>query len=113
MATTIFHLKMGERIAQRRKALGLTQEQLAERMNVSTQTISYIETGHNAVRPENLAKLCEVLDVSADYILLNQSSPIETNRIAGKLNRLNIIELTAVESIIDNCLLLVDRNKTN
>ena len=62
MATTKFHWDMGERIAQRRKAAGLTQEQLAERIDVSTQTISYIETWRNAIRPETLAKLCEALD---------------------------------------------------
>ncbi len=108
MATTKFHWDMGMRIAQRRKMAGLTQEQLAERIDVSTQTISYIETGHNAIRPENLAKLCEALDVSADYILFGRSSPIESNRIAQKLKGLSAKEIGIVESIIDQCLLLTD-----
>lgn len=109
MGTNKFHWEMGARIAHRRKAVGLTQEQLAEQMNVSTQTISYIETGHKAIRPENLAKLCQVLQVSADYILLGHVAPAETNRTAVKLSSLNAIELQLVESIIDNCLQLAGK----
>ena len=112
MATTKFHWDMGERIAQRRKAAGLTQEQLAERIDVSTQTISYIETGRNAIRPENLAKLCKALDVSADFILFGRLSPAETNRIAKKLERLDAKETEAVEAILDKCLLLAGKPVT-
>ena len=108
MATNEFHTKMGIRIAHCRKAMGYTQEQLAEQMDVSTQTISYIETGRNAIRPENLARLCEVLQVSSDYILLGRSSPIEANRIAGKLTSLSMKKMEAIEAIIDNCLSLSD-----
>ncbi|MBR6739372.1 MAG: helix-turn-helix transcriptional regulator, partial [Oscillospiraceae bacterium] len=53
---------MGERISKRRKQLGFTQEQLAAGMDVSTQMISYVEQGRKAIRPENLIKLCSVLD---------------------------------------------------
>ena len=112
MATTKFHWDMGMRIAQRRKMAGLTQEQLAERIDVSTQTISYIETRHNAIRPENLAKLCEALDVSADFILFGRPSPAETNRIAQKLEGLDAKETEAVEAILDKCLLLAGKPVT-
>ncbi len=106
MGTNEFHIEMGIRIAQRRKTVGFTQEQLAEQMNVSTQTISYIETGRNAIRPENLAKLCEALQVSSDYILFGRSSSVEANRIAKKINSLPAKKLDAIEAIIDNCLTL-------
>lgn len=45
---------MGMRISGRRKELNLTQEKLAERMGVSLQTISCIELGKKAIRPETL-----------------------------------------------------------
>lgn len=38
--------KIGVRIVERRKELQLTQEQIAERMNVSIQMISNIERGN-------------------------------------------------------------------
>lgn len=61
--------EMGLRIKQRRRELNMTQEQLAEKMDVSIQMISNLELGKKAVRPENLVKVCEILNVSADYIL--------------------------------------------
>ena len=60
---------IGYRINRRRKELGLTQENLAEKMDVSIQMISNLELGKKAIRPENLIKLCNSLNVSADYIL--------------------------------------------
>ena len=36
---------MGQRLSKRRKQLGLTQEQLAEKAKTTTQTISTAETG--------------------------------------------------------------------
>jgi len=60
--------EIGGRINTRRKELGLTQEELAERMEVSIQMISNVELGKKAIRPENLIKLCNALNTSADYI---------------------------------------------
>ena len=64
-----FLIKMGDRIAYRRKELKMTQEELAEKLDVSIPMISNLEQGKKAIRPENLAKLCSILDLSADYIL--------------------------------------------
>lgn len=61
--------EIGARISARRRELHMTQEVLAERMDVSIQMISNLEGGKKAIRPENLVKLCTVLDISADYIL--------------------------------------------
>ena len=66
MGGDTFLIDMGKRIAQRRKELHLTQEQLAEKMGVSLQTVSCIELGKKAIRPENLANLCTCLTVTAD-----------------------------------------------
>ena len=59
---------MGQRLSKRRKQLGLTQEQLAEKAKTTTQTISTAETGRKALRPENILKLCDALDISIDYL---------------------------------------------
>ena len=61
--------EIGARINARRKELGLTQEVLAEQMEVSVQMISNLELGKKAIRPENLVKICNALNTSADYIL--------------------------------------------
>lgn len=97
---------IGERILLRRRQLRMTQEELADKMDVSTQMISYAETGRKAIRPENLIKLCAALDVSADYILTGRASSPEYDRIARKLSRLSPGELNCVEEIIDRCITL-------
>ena len=106
MGNDTFLTKMGTRIAQRRKELHLTQEQLAEKMGVSLQTVSCIELGKKAVRPENLANLCSYLNVSADYILYGKRSEQQTSDTVAKLSALDKEAYTTVQSLID---LLYDR----
>ncbi len=65
-------VEMGLRIVERRKRLGLTQETLAEKADVTPQFVSYAESGKRAMRPENLLKMANVLEVSADYLLTGQ-----------------------------------------
>ena len=55
--------QMGMRITARRKELGLTQEELADMISVSVQTISTAERGRKALRPENIAKISRALVV--------------------------------------------------
>ena len=65
----LFLQEVGRRIAERRKQLGMTQEMLAERGDMTPQFVSYAEAGKRAMRPENLLKLASALGVSADYLL--------------------------------------------
>ena len=97
---------MGERIMVRRKQLRMTQEELANRMDVSTQMISYAEQGRKAIRPENLVKLCAALDISADHILTGAAPVQESGRIAAKLAGLTEAQLRQVETVIDCCIAL-------
>lgn len=102
MSETDFLKKMGKRITARRKALCFTQETLAEKIDVSTQMISNLELGKKAIRPENLAKVCEALQVSADYILTGQNTPKdEINTIAENLMELSAKELNIVKNLIE------------
>lgn len=61
--------QIGARIQKRRRQQQLTQEQLADRMNVSIQMISNLERGNKAIRIDNLIHLCQILDISTDFIL--------------------------------------------
>ena len=62
-------IKVGNLIMNKRKSLGLTQRQLAERLNVSFQAISKWENGATYPNIEILSDLATVLNVSADEIL--------------------------------------------
>ena len=60
--------RVGKRIKERREALGLTQEEFAERLNVATNYISTIERGASFPRYEKLVLLLNGLQTSADAI---------------------------------------------
>ena len=52
-----------------RKQKGMTQEELAEKMLTSKQQISYWETGSRTMKINDLKKICEILEVTSDFIL--------------------------------------------
>lgn len=101
MSDTEFLRKMGQRIMVRRKALQLTQEELAERLDVSTQMISNLELGKKAIRPDNLAKVCKALDLSADFVLYGADTQTPVDIVADKLPHLTDTELQMVNDMID------------
>ena len=101
MATETFLVMMGQRIAQRRKEMHFTQEQLAERMGVSLQTISCIELGKKAIRPENLTNLCLHLEITADYILSGKRTETQMSETVNKLSELPMKEFGVVKDLID------------
>ena len=101
MSNDVFLTNMGSRIALRRKELHLTQEQVAEAMGVSLQTISCIELGKKAIRPENLANLCICLNISSDYILYGKRNEFQMNELTTKLSLLTPKEYESIQSIVD------------
>jgi transcriptional regulator with XRE-family HTH domain len=75
-----FFKEMGTRIAQARKERGLTQQQLADALGVSQQTLAHYEVGRVGVGAPMLPRLSELLDLSFDEMLLGQPSM----RLPGK-----------------------------
>lgn len=65
-------MKLSENILSLRKKNNLSQEQLAEKVNVSRQTISNWELGETSPNPEQLILLSKILQVSIDYLLGNE-----------------------------------------
>jgi len=55
---------LGKRVQKRRKLMGLTQEDLAEKVNVSRAYIGYIEQARNTPSIELLEKIARVLRVN-------------------------------------------------
>lgn len=58
-----------ERLRQARTAIGLTGAQVGQKLDVTRGTISGWETGRYSPNPEQLIQLCQVLAVSADWLL--------------------------------------------
>ena len=59
---------MGERVKLIRKALGMTQEQLAQRLGVGKTALSMIETGKARLSSRNRNLLVQELNVNPDWI---------------------------------------------
>lgn len=96
--------EIGQRIIERRRKLGLTQEALAEKGDMTTQFVSYAESGKRAMRPENLLKISSALGVSADYLLTGEIIDKDLILLSEKLQKLTPSQLRIIESIIDECI---------
>ena len=77
-------MNLSEKLMELRKGRGLTQEQLAEEMNVSRQAISRWELGVAVPSLENLIKLCGLYGVPLDY-LINDAATIQEPQSSKKI----------------------------
>ena len=64
--------KIGKYIADKRKALGLTQVQLAEKLNMSNKSVSKWERGVCLPDVSLYSKLCDVLGISLNEFLAGE-----------------------------------------
>ena len=74
-----------EKLLTLRKAKGITQEQLAEKLDVSRQSVSKWESGQSVPELEKIAALSAFFDVSTDYLL--KSSEIDDLSVKNSNSR--------------------------
>lgn len=94
---------IGNRITELRKRLGWTQEELAEKADLTPQFVSYAESGKRAMRPENLLKLSKALNVSADYLLSGEIIDKDLLILSDKIKQLAPSQIRIIENIVDQC----------
>ena len=68
----VIDLKMHNKLYELRKQKGFSQEELANRLNVSRQTISKWEVGESTPDMENLVAISELFEISLDELVLNK-----------------------------------------
>lgn len=73
-------MEFAEKLITLRKSRELTQEQLAEQLNVSRQSISKWESGQVIPEVEKIVELSKVFDVTVDYLL----KPSEIDELSVK-----------------------------
>ncbi len=76
---------IGERLKKARTDKKMTQEMLAEKLDVSIAFLSRIERGNSHVNLKRLSQICEILGVSEGYILNGASSKSE-NYLTSEFN---------------------------
>ena len=95
-------MKLPDKIIKLRKAEGLSQEELAEQLNVSRQAISRWENGSALPDAQNVLQISKLFNVTTDYLLnddyesdndipLVQTATQETKELFTKKKRMQLI----------------------
>ena len=81
------YYKIGQRVRHIRRAQGLSQEELAEKVDISTTHMSHIETGNTKLSLPVLVGLAEALEVHCDDLLCDEAT-IRTGDIVQQVSAL-------------------------
>lgn len=74
-------MNIGNKLAELRKMKGLSQEDVAFKLNVSRQTVSKWELGQSMPDFDKIKPLCDLYDISADELLTGKNSEKKDNNI--------------------------------
>lgn len=92
--------RLGQRIARLRRAAGLTQAELAEKVGVQPETISRLETGKRKVSLEMLALISESLSLELHELFRFPERDTPKDEVMGRLiwfgSRLTVVEIELV-----------------
>ena len=106
------YYKIGQRIRKIRKAHGLSQEELAERIDISTTHMSHIETGNTKLSLPVLVDIAAALEVRTDD-LLSDTSVVANNsaidEIAAVLDRCTVKESKVIADVVRATKLSMDK----
>ena len=107
------YYKIGQRIRKMRKAHGLSQEELAERVSISTTHMSHIETGNTKLSLPVLVDIAATLEVKTDD-LINDNDIITTStvmqEIAVVLEKCSTKEAKVISDVVRATKLSMDKH---
>ena len=95
------NIQIGEQVRLAREQAKLTQEQLAEGIEVSPQYVSDLERGVVGVSLTTLKKICVVLCVSSDQLLFSSPDSSTAALLAERCRGLNEAQLSRLLKLID------------
>lgn len=97
------YYKIGQQIRKMRKAHGLSQEELAEKVTISTTHMSHIETGNTKLSLQVLVDIAAALEVRTDDLLNDTSTVLAStavDEIISILNRCTAKEAKIIADVI-------------
>lgn len=100
------NIAIGKRCKEARTSANLTQEKLAELLNVNSQFISDVERGRVGVSLLTLKNLSEILNVTTDYLIAGKDLSVPNNQliIGNRVILLSDDEFLIMQQSIDNTL---------
>ena len=93
------------RIRKAREESGLTREQFAEKLDVSVSYLAELERGKTGISVKMLIKVCNVLGLSADYVLFGKSRDRDT-LLLDRIHRIDERYLPLLNSVVSELLAL-------
>lgn len=94
----------GPQIRKAREAAGLTQERFAELIGISPQNVSCVERGLAGVSLTVLRRMCEILRVSSDLLLMGDLGDNDVETLAARLRQLPPEQFRVVQEILNRVL---------
>ena len=95
------------RIRKAREDLGYTREKFAEKLDVSVAYLAELERGRTGISVKMLVKVCNVLGLSADYVLFGNERQDDTLRLDA-IHRIDEKYLPLLDKVIAELLTLSD-----
>ncbi len=92
--------KLGKRICELRKKFNISQEELAEKLDISQKSLSKIETGRNFLTSETLEKLLSALDIKITELFDFDHNDTKENLLEEIYNYIDIIKNSDRELVI-------------
>jgi len=99
---------MYQRIRKAREDLGYTREKFAEKLDVSVSYLAELERGRTGISVKMLVKVCNVLGLSADYVLFGNDRQEDARRLDA-IHRIDEKYLPLLDRIITELLALSDK----
>lgn len=94
------NIQIGEQIKYARDSIGMTQEQLAERIDVSPQFVSDLERGVVGISIATLKRISTTLQVPSDQILFGKQPENRTAMLIDKCNGLTDTQFRILVDIV-------------
>ena len=107
------YYKIGQKIRKIRKAHGLSQEELAEKVGISTPHMSHIETGNTKLSLPVFVDIAAALEVRADDLLDNPTAATTSSsldEIAAVLDRCNAQQAKVIADVVKATKLSMDKH---
>lgn len=95
--------QIGENISKYRREAGLTQAELASKINVGVPFISRVERGEKSMKLYTLYKLADALGVSCDMLMYPVSSSVYINEIIHLLQGRSTTYLAGIVEMVRSC----------
>ena len=96
---------MHTRIRKAREDMGYTREKFAEKLDVSVSYLAELERGRTGISVKMLIKVCNVLGLSADYVLFGTERTEDELRLDA-IRRIDEKYLPLLDKVIEELLSL-------